>query len=117
MKSLMLLSAAFAFLFSANVVCAQETQQAQPSAEEIQEKLKAAVKAEFANVDANSDGAVSLDEFIDYSTRETKIKAENTFKGFDTDNDGMLSEDEYMVALQNMMRQLAEQIKASVGQE
>ena len=83
----------------------------------IQEKLKAAVKAEFANVDVNSDGAISLNEFVDYSTQEARIKAENTFNGFDTDNDGLLSEDEYMAALQNMMRLLAEQIKAASAQQ
>ncbi len=120
MKKLMLLSATLALLFSVNLTYAQEapkTQQAQPSTEEIQEKLKVAVKAEFANVDANSDGAISLDEFIDYSTQEARIKAENAFNGFDTDNDGLLSEDEYMAALQNMMRKLAEQIKASVANQ
>lgn len=120
MKKLMLLSATLALFFSVNLACAQEapkTQQAQPSTEEIQEKLKAAVKAEFANVDANSDGAISLNEFIDYSTQEARIKAENAFNGFDTDNDGLLSEDEYMAALQNMMRKLAEQIKASVANQ
>ena len=120
MKKLMLLSATLALLFSVNLTYAQEAseeQQTQPSAEEIQEKLKVAVKAEFANVDANSDGAISLDEFIDYSTQEARIKAENAFNGFDTDNDGLLSEDEYMAALQNMMRKLAEQIKASVANQ
>ena len=120
MKKFMLLTAALVFLFSADIVYAQkeqEPQQAQPSAEEIQEKLKAAVKAEFANVDVNSDGAISLNEFVDYSTQETRIKAENTFNGFDTDNDGLLSEDEYMAALQSMMRLLAEQIKAASAQQ
>ena len=120
MKKLMLLSATLALLFSVNLTYAQEAseeQQTQPSAEEIQEKLKVAVKAEFANVDVNSDGAISLDEFIDYSLQEARIKAENAFNGFDTDNDGLLSEDEYMAALQNMMRKLAEQIKASVANQ
>ena len=120
MKKFMLLTADLVFLFSADIVYAQkeqEPQQAQPSAEEIQEKLKAAVKAEFANVDVNSDGAISLNEFVDYSTQEARIKAENTFNGFDTDNDGLLSEDEYMAALQNMMRLLAEQIKAASAQQ
>ena len=120
MKKFMLLTAALVFLFSADIVYAQkeqEPQQAQPSAEEIQEKLKAAVKAEFANVDVNSDGAISLNEFVDYSTQEARIKAENTFNGFDTDNDGLLSEDEYMAALQSMMRLLAEQIKAASAQQ
>ena len=64
--------------------------------------------------DLNGDGELSQEEFVEYTIKEARAKAENTFNGFDTDHNGSLSEEEYLAALQKMMRRLAEQIKSSV---
>lgn len=79
-----LIVSATAAIFAAGSAFAQLPVKPSASPEEIQEKLQA------------------------------RAKAENTFNGFDTDHNGSLSEEEYLAALQKMMRQLAEQIKSSV---
>lgn len=113
MKKLIVFSAVL--IFATAPVLAQLPVKASASPEEIQEKLMEAVKAEFANADLNGDSMLSQEEFVEYTTQEAREKAENTFNGFDTNHDGSLDEEEYFIALQQMMRRLAEQIKTSVG--
>ncbi len=109
-----LIVSATAAIFAASSAFAQLPVKPSASPEEIQKKLQAAVKAEFDNVDLNGDGELSQEEFVEYTIKEARAKAENTFNGFDTDHNGSLSEEEYLAALQKMMRRLAEQIKSSV---
>ena len=103
-----LIVSATAAIFAAGSAFAQLPVKPSASPEEIQEKLQAAVKAEFDNAE------LSQEEFVEYTIKEARAKAENTFNGFDTDHNGSLSEEEYLAALQKMMRRLAEQIKSSV---
>ena len=106
-----LIVSATAAIFAAGSAFAQLPVKPSASPEEIQEKLQAAVKAEFDNADLNGDGELSQEEFVEYTIKEARAKAENSF---DTDHNGSLSEEEYLAALQKMMRRLAEQIKSSV---
>ena len=109
-----LIVSATAAIFAAGSAFAQLPVKPSASPEEIQEKLQAAVKAEFDNADLNGDGELSQEEFVEYTIKEARAKAENTFNGFDTDHNGSLSEEEYLAAVQKMMRRLAEQINSSV---
>ena len=109
-----LIVSATAAIFAAGSALAQLPVKPSASPEEIQEKLQAAVKAEFDNADLNGDGELSQEEFVEYTIKEARAKAVKGVFGFGTDHNGSLSEEEYLAALQKMMRRLAEQIKSSV---
>lgn len=49
----------------------------------------------FAKLDANSDGKLSLDEFIGKRKDDKKAMAEKQFKKKDKDRDGFLSVEEF----------------------
>ena len=118
-----LIVSATAAIFAAGSAFAQLPVKPSASPEEIQEKLDAGVPYVIrqkmpldgtTTFHLNGDGELSQEEFVEYTIKEARAKAENTFNGFDTDHNGSLSEEEYLAALQKMMRRLAEQIKSSV---
>ena len=56
---------------------------------------------DFARIDTDSDGYVTMEEFSNYKTSETDMRdgeAVNHFNMFDADSDGLLSEEEYQEA-------------------
>lgn len=112
MKKLIVV-AVFAF-FVALPTFAQLPLQPSSSPEEIQKKLQIAIKAEFNDIDLNSDKELSKDEFTEYQAKKARSKAETTFDSFDIDHNGLLSEEEYLAALQNIMQQLATEVQKFV---
>lgn len=105
--------AAAAVLMAASPALAETTVKSMPQYDqkEIQKKLNEAVKTEFDSMDADHDGKISKEEFVEYQIKEVKAKSEKSFKALDSNNDGNVSEEEYSAALQNMMQQLAEKLK------
>ena len=64
-----LIVSATAAIFAAGSALAQLPVKPSASPEEIQEKLQAAVKAEFDNADLNGDGELSQEEFVEYTIK------------------------------------------------
>lgn len=62
---------------------------------------KAAIRerreAEFAEIDANKDGKISKDEFVNYYVQKSKERYEQLFKNKDKDGDGALTVNEFAV--------------------
>ncbi len=63
----------------------------------LQEKLASVSDNEFNAMDANGDGNVSKEEYLDYIWEETRKKSEAAFKQIDQNGDGYVSHEEYMV--------------------
>ncbi len=63
----------------------------------LQAMLTTSGDKEFNAMDANNDGNISQEEYMDYILAETRQKSEAAFRQIDQNGDGNVSHEEYMV--------------------
>lgn len=71
-------------------------------------EVEAKVKEQFARLDANKDGVVTLDEIKADRQARMKERADRLFERLDTDKNGQLSRAEFDARLANMGEKMAE---------
>ncbi len=76
---------------------AEKTEKVQKADKPDKAEIRKRREAEFAEIDANKDGKVSKDEFVNYYIRRQKERYEQLFKSKDKDGDGALTVDEFAV--------------------
>jgi calmodulin len=62
-----------------------------------EQKLASAIHA-FTQLDANQDGKIEIDEYLNFALSEEKMRLTKTFEALDADKDGCIDFEEFMVA-------------------
>jgi Ca2+-binding EF-hand superfamily protein len=62
-----------------------------------EQKLTAIVEA-FTQLDSNQDSKIDIDEYLNFALAEEKIRLTRTFEALDTDKDGSIEFEEFVVA-------------------
>ena len=76
-----------------------------------EQRAKMMMKKKYDEMDANQDGMVSENEFVEYKTKEARKIAHQVFKQIDRNDDKMLSQYEYGLLMDKMIENYIKQPK------
>lgn len=111
MKKAILIAGAAAIAVAIPAIAAQVADGAGPrmmmQADMTRAQVEAKVKEKFAAVDANKDGAVTMEEINAARTARHAQRMDDRFKAMDTNTDGSISRAEFDAAHEQMMGQMA----------
>lgn len=74
-----------------------------------EQRAKMMMKKKYDEMDANQDGMVSENEFVEYKTKEARKIAHQVFKQIDRNDDKMLSQYEYGLLMDKMIENYIKQ--------
>lgn len=74
-----------------------------------EQRAKMMMKKKYGEMDANQDGMVSENEFVEYKTQEARKIAHQVFKQIDRNDDKMLSQYEYGLLMDKMIENYIKQ--------
>ncbi|MGF1496137.1 MAG: EF-hand domain-containing protein [Elainellaceae cyanobacterium] len=70
----------------------------------IPESKQAAIVQAFTQMDANQDGKVELDEYLNFALAQERERLTQKFKGVDADGDGCIEFEEFVAAAEPSFR-------------